>query len=108
MHQSVPERLAHAYQDAAASITITSVTDMISFWVGIITPFPSVKIFCVYAGTCVTFTYLWHVTLFGGCMAVAGYAEKANRHAVTCLTVVPKSLASKTPSVKVLQLFELQ
>ena len=28
-------------------------------------------------------------------MAIAGYAEKDNRHAMTCLRVVPKSLASK-------------
>ena len=95
VHNSVPDRLAEAFTDAAVSITITSVTDMLSFWIGIITPFPSVKIFCVYAGTCVTFTYLWHVTFFGACMAIAGYAEKDNRHAVTCLTVLPKSMSSE-------------
>ena len=94
VHNAVPERLANAFTDAAVSITITSVTDMLSFWIGIITPFPSVKIFCVYAGTCVTFTYLWHVTFFGACMAIAGYAEKDNRHAITCLKVIPKSLSS--------------
>ena len=42
-------------------------------------------------GTAVAFTYLWHITFFGACIALAGYAEKQNRHAMTCLKVLPKS-----------------
>ena len=48
IHKSVPERLALAYADAGASITITSLTDVISFFVGCIVPVPTCKIFCVY------------------------------------------------------------
>ena len=50
VHNSVPDRMSVAFQDAAVSITITSITDMLSFWIGIITPFPCVKIFCIYTG----------------------------------------------------------
>ena len=50
LQDSVPQRLAEAYSEAAVSITITSLTDMISFFIGIITPFPSVQIFCIYTG----------------------------------------------------------
>ena len=39
---SVPKRLSHTYAEAAVSITITSLTNFISFMIGIITPFPSV------------------------------------------------------------------
>lgn len=91
IHSKVPDRMSETFQDAAVSITITSLTDMLSFWIGIITPFPCVKIFCVYTGTCVTFTYLWHVTFFGACMAIAGNAERDNRHALTCMRVISKS-----------------
>lgn len=45
----VPERMAQMLSEAAVSITITSVTDMISFWIGIYNPFPSVQIFCIYS-----------------------------------------------------------
>ncbi len=48
---SVPDRMGETFKDAAVSVTITSVTDMLSFWIGVITPFPSVQIFCVYCGT---------------------------------------------------------
>ena len=50
IHSSVPERMSASFEDAAVSITITSVTNMISFWIGVITPFPSVQIFCIYTG----------------------------------------------------------
>lgn len=92
---SVPERMSQTFHDAAVSITITSLTDMLSFWIGVITPFPSVKIFCVYTGAAVAFTYLWHITLFGAFMALSGYAEKDNRHAITCMRVESKSQSSK-------------
>ena len=55
VHSSVPDRMAIAFTDAAVSITITSITDMLSFWIGIITPFPCVKIFCIYTGNYFSF-----------------------------------------------------
>ncbi|CAD1473463.1 unnamed protein product [Heterotrigona itama] len=45
----VPERMAATLSEAAVSITITSLTDMISFFIGILSPFPSVQIFCIYS-----------------------------------------------------------
>ena len=50
IHAPVEERMSEAFRDAAVSITITSVTDMLSFFVGVITPFPCVRIFCIYTG----------------------------------------------------------
>lgn len=50
LQDSVADRMAQTYADAAVSITITSLTDMISFFIGAITPFPCVQIFCLYTG----------------------------------------------------------
>lgn len=50
MKHSVPERMAQMMSEAAVSITITSVTDFFSFGIGILSPFPSVTIFCIYSG----------------------------------------------------------
>ncbi|XP_054719834.1 LOW QUALITY PROTEIN: patched domain-containing protein 3-like [Uloborus diversus] len=90
---SVVDRLGETYAEAAVSVTITSLTNFISFWIGAITPFPSVRIFCIYTATAVLFTYIYQVTFFGGCMAISGIAEKRRLHAMFCVPTMPKSLA---------------
>lgn len=133
----VPERMAIMLSEAAVSITITSVTDMLSFFIGIFSPFPSVQIFCMYsgkdhvsiyeiihvyllplllltanrfAGLAVCFTFVWHLTFFSGCVAISGYREKANRHTITMMKVLPESRARKGMSISkiVCYLYEAQ
>lgn len=87
--------MGHMMSEAAVSITITSLTDMISFWIGIFSPFPSVQIFCTYSAMAVAFTYLWHITFFAGCMAVFGYCEHRNLHGIFGCEVKPVSVAIK-------------
>nr|CAD7195523.1 unnamed protein product [Timema douglasi] len=87
----VPERMGQMLSEAAVSITITSFTDMISFFIGIFSPFPSVRIFCTYSGFAVCFTFLWHISFFAACVAVAGYAEQKNLHSLVCIKVEPLS-----------------
>ena len=41
-----------------------------------------------------TFTYIWHLTLFGGFLAIAGELERRNRHGFfCCMQVAPLSLS---------------
>ncbi|XP_034952079.1 patched domain-containing protein 3 [Chelonus insularis] len=87
----VPQRMAVTLSEAAVSITITSVTDIISFFIGIFSPFPSIQIFCTYSGFAVVFTFLFHLTFFSGCVAISGYCEQENRHSVICCKVSPLS-----------------
>jgi len=93
-YHDIPERLGHTFSDAAVSITVTSLTDFLSFMAGVITPFPCVRIFCLYTGTAVAFIYLWQLTFFGGCLAIAGFAEQQNRHGLICVKVQPRSLST--------------
>ena len=86
--------LFRCFSDAAVSITVTSLTNFFSFMCGVITPFPCVRIFCLYTGISIAFIYVWHITLFAGIMALAGRAEKNNRHGLfMCYKVTPKSLS---------------
>ncbi|XP_054003081.1 patched domain-containing protein 3 isoform X1 [Hylaeus anthracinus] len=87
----VPERMAATLSEAAVSITITSLTDMISFFIGILSPFPSVQIFCIYSGFAVVFTFVFHLTFFTGCVAISGYCEQKNLHSIMCCKVQPLS-----------------
>ena len=91
---SIPERLGRTFSDAAVSITVTSLTDFLSFFAGVITPFPCVRIFCIYTGAAVGFIYIWHLTFFGACLALSGYAERRNLHGLCCFPVAPKSLST--------------
>ncbi|KAH8237024.1 hypothetical protein KR038_003017 [Drosophila bunnanda] len=91
----VPERMGHMMSEAAVSITITSVTDFISFLIGIISPFRSVRIFCTYSVFAVCFTFLWHITFFAACMAISGYRERRNLHSIFGCRVQPMSVAIK-------------
>ncbi|KAF4520468.1 hypothetical protein B566_EDAN004719 [Ephemera danica] len=94
----VPERMGRMLAEAAVSITITSVTDVLSFWIGLTSTFPSVQIFCLYTGTAVLFTFLWHVTFFAACVALSGYAEQRNLHSVSGMKVLPVSEAGISES----------
>ncbi|XP_039297069.1 patched domain-containing protein 3-like [Nilaparvata lugens] len=91
----VPERVARTLSEAAVSITITSVTDIVSLTIGILSPFPAIQIFCLYSSFAVAFIFVWHITFFAGCMAIAGYAEQNNRHSITCVKVAPLSMSGK-------------
>ncbi|XP_064456461.1 patched domain-containing protein 3-like [Ornithodoros turicata] len=89
----VVERMGETYKEAAVSITITSLTNFISFCIGAATPFASVRIFCIYTAVAVLFTYLYQITFFGGCLALSGYAEEKNLHGLLCVPAMPKSQA---------------
>ncbi|XP_067627581.1 patched domain-containing protein 3 isoform X1 [Eurosta solidaginis] len=91
----VPERMGHMMSEAAVSITITSLTDLFSFWIGIISPFRSVQIFCTYSVFAVVFTFVWHITFFAACMAISGYRERHNLHAIFGCKVQAMSVAIK-------------
>ncbi|KAJ8036579.1 Patched domain-containing protein 3 [Holothuria leucospilota] len=82
---SVKKRMAATYEDAAVSITITSLTDIIAFCVGAICPTPAVRIFCLYTGVAVFFAYIYQITFFGGCMVLFGHMESSNCSGLSCI-----------------------
>ncbi|XP_072025135.1 patched domain-containing protein 3-like [Amphiura filiformis] len=88
VHKSVPDRMSQAMEESALSITITSVTDALAFGIGCITNFYSIRLFCIYACVAVLFCYLYMITFFAACMAMTGYREEQNRHALTLRKVL--------------------
>ncbi|KAI2650862.1 Patched domain-containing protein 3 [Labeo rohita] len=85
--KEVEFRLAETFKEAGVSITITTLTDVLAFYIGLLTPFRSVQSFCMYTSTALLFCYIFNITFFGACLALNGRREKANRHWLTCMTV---------------------
>ncbi|XP_026148418.1 patched domain-containing protein 3 [Mastacembelus armatus] len=83
----VPKRMAHTYKEAIMSITITALTDVLKFFIGVMSDFPSVQSFCLYTSTSIIFCYIYTVTFFGAFLALNGRREASNRHWLTCMKI---------------------
>ncbi|KAA0702924.1 Patched domain-containing protein 3 RND-type protein RNDEu-3 [Triplophysa tibetana] len=97
--EEVEDRLAETYKEAAVSITITTLTDVMSFYIGLLTPFRSVQSFCMYTSTAILFCYIFNITFFGACLALNGRREKGNKHWLTCMKVPEVDCVDATGNV---------
>ena len=64
MHLKANERFRIGLTHAGPSITITSVTDGLAFFLGSISSVPALSSFCVYAGFSVVTLYFSFLTIF--------------------------------------------
>ncbi|XP_046879931.1 patched domain-containing protein 3-like [Hypomesus transpacificus] len=87
VHDRVEDRLADTYKEAAISITITTLTDVLAFYIGLMTPFRSVQSFCLYTSTSILFCYIYSITFFGAFLVLNGRRENSNKHWLTCKEV---------------------
>jgi len=58
------ERIVRAFGKVGASITMTTLTDLVAFFVSMVTDFPAIQYFCMYAAFSITFCYVLVVTVF--------------------------------------------
>ncbi|XP_023243000.1 patched domain-containing protein 3-like [Centruroides sculpturatus] len=75
---AVEKRIEVTYGEAGVSITLTSLTNFISYCIGMMAPFPFIRIFSYYTATCVLLNFVYQITFFGGCLAISGYREERN------------------------------
>lgn len=83
----VKSLLSETYAEAALSVTITTLTDVLAFFIGTWTLFPSVRSFCLYTGTAFVFCYIYTLTFFGAVIVLNHKREQGNRHWLTCMPV---------------------
>ncbi|XP_063159553.1 patched domain-containing protein 3-like [Candoia aspera] len=93
---SVKDRMANTYSEAAVSVTITTLTDILAFYIGIATSFPSIKSFCIYTGTAFVFCYIYNLTFLGAVLALNGKREASNRHWLTFMKVTAEPQDSRS------------
>ncbi|KAL2085693.1 hypothetical protein ACEWY4_019013 [Coilia grayii] len=87
VHDPVEKRMADTYKEAAISITITTVTDILGFYIGLMTDFPCVQYFCLYTSTSIFLCYVYNITFFGAFLALNGRRESRNGHWLTCVQI---------------------
>uniref|UniRef100_A0A915PIT1 SSD domain-containing protein n=1 Tax=Setaria digitata TaxID=48799 RepID=A0A915PIT1_9BILA len=87
------DRLSESLADAAVAISITTITDMLTFGIGCLTTLPSVQMFCLYTFMGITFTYIYQLTFFASVMAYSGKREGDGLHAITLKPIIKPELA---------------
>ncbi|XP_038147040.1 patched domain-containing protein 3-like [Cyprinodon tularosa] len=92
----VPKRMAHTYKEAVMSITITALTDVLKFSIGVMSDFPSVQSFCLYTAISIIFCYVYTITFFGAFVALNGRREASNRHWLTCMKIPSEKSIDQT------------
>ncbi|XP_023238951.1 patched domain-containing protein 3-like isoform X1 [Centruroides sculpturatus] len=84
--KSVEDKMAEMFSETGVSITITSLTNITSFVVGIIfNSVPEFREFCLFMATCLTFDYIYQITFIGACFVYCGKAEEKNLHSLLFL-----------------------
>uniref|UniRef100_A0AC35U7S7 SSD domain-containing protein n=1 Tax=Rhabditophanes sp. KR3021 TaxID=114890 RepID=A0AC35U7S7_9BILA len=79
----VREKIAEMLSDAGPSITITSLTNLLSFGIGIYTPTPAICVFCVFVTVSVIYDYIYQVFFFTAVLVYGGKREKEQRSGYT-------------------------
>uniref|UniRef100_A0A914UIW1 SSD domain-containing protein n=1 Tax=Plectus sambesii TaxID=2011161 RepID=A0A914UIW1_9BILA len=101
----VEERMSEAASEAAVAITITMLTDMLSYGVGCYTAPNAVLLFCIYSGVAVTITFFYQVSFFLGLLAVSARLEESGRHCMLFFkTVSTEDYKSQSIFVKLFML----
>ncbi|XP_055387683.1 patched domain-containing protein 3-like isoform X2 [Condylostylus longicornis] len=78
--QAIEEKVGLMVKHAGASITVTSLTDIIAFVVGSTTVIPSLQSFCLYAAVGVFMTYLYVITFYVAIFTLDEYRIRAKRN----------------------------
>uniref|UniRef100_A0A7E4VBG7 SSD domain-containing protein n=1 Tax=Panagrellus redivivus TaxID=6233 RepID=A0A7E4VBG7_PANRE len=89
------ERVAAMLAEAGPSITITSLTNLLSFGIGILTPTPAIRVFCIFTTTAVVFDYLYQIFFFTAVITIGGIRERKRLNAYVPCIVVPEPKAIK-------------
>ncbi|KAM3719610.1 Patched-related protein [Dirofilaria immitis] len=81
---SVPERLMKTLENAGPSITISSLTNALSFGIGIFSSTPAVRTFSIYSSLAIIVCYFFQLILFTAVLALSGKREQSNYQALFC------------------------
>uniref|UniRef100_A0A915KRX7 SSD domain-containing protein n=1 Tax=Romanomermis culicivorax TaxID=13658 RepID=A0A915KRX7_ROMCU len=82
---SVEERIAEGMCEAAVSITVTVLTDVLSFATGLAANIPAVIIFSLYTTVAVIFSFIYQLTFSMGLLVLALRMEERGGHSLALI-----------------------
>uniref|UniRef100_A0A7E4VBV9 SSD domain-containing protein n=1 Tax=Panagrellus redivivus TaxID=6233 RepID=A0A7E4VBV9_PANRE len=94
------EILAEAFIDTAPSITITTMTNVLAFGIGAMTPTPEIQLFSIGNAVAIIVDYVFTFTVFGASMAIMGKLELNARlkHVKSVKTALEETDITKSKS----------
>uniref|UniRef100_A0A1I7VN58 SSD domain-containing protein n=1 Tax=Loa loa TaxID=7209 RepID=A0A1I7VN58_LOALO len=92
----IPARLAKTLENAGPSITISSLTNALSFGIGIFSSTPAVRTFSIYSCFAIIVCYFFQLILFTAVLALSGKRERNNYQALFCCFKADPSARNRT------------
>uniref|UniRef100_A0A914LZ35 SSD domain-containing protein n=1 Tax=Meloidogyne incognita TaxID=6306 RepID=A0A914LZ35_MELIC len=77
-HLPIPERLGIIFEEVGPSITITTLTNVVTFLIGALTPTPEISLFCLATAVALGFAYIYTLMLFAPLIYFASIFEESN------------------------------
>lgn len=77
--KSVEERMSRAMASAGVSVTITSLTDLFAFILGVASALPALSDFCAFAAVGILADFLLQISFFAGFLALDARREAARK-----------------------------
>jgi len=77
--ETLVERCAQGLGRAGASVTVTSMTDLVAFAISSSSSLPALASFCAYASICITFLWIFASTFFTACLVLDETRQRGNR-----------------------------
>ncbi|KHN88590.1 Patched domain-containing protein 3 [Toxocara canis] len=87
----VERRIAEMLAEAGPSITITSLTNFLSFAISAFTPTPAIQVFSTFISVSVVFDYFYQIFFFSAILTYGGYREEKRLNAYAPCIAVPDS-----------------
>jgi Niemann-Pick C1 protein len=78
------ERCARGLSRAGASITVTSMTDLVAFAISSSSALPALASFCAFASICITFLWIFASTFFTACLVLDEQRQRSGKWDCLC------------------------